>query len=113
MTVYAGMVLDGQRPEAQDRLAKALRAWVRCAVEAELFDRTLPGRWSDRDPTIWIPRPEHFAESARFAAAAAKNAATYVERVLGIGRDVSQRLRRQANEMPYQKQVQFLGGEEE
>lgn len=37
-------------------------------VEAELYDRSLPGGWREDDPEVWMPRSDVVGASLRYAA---------------------------------------------
>jgi len=53
----------GESPSPTKEHKTASRAWLNYYISTELFDRTLPGCWSRRDPEVWLPAPELMALS--------------------------------------------------
>ena len=89
-----GKTFPGTRADWFPEPSPATVEWVGYHLTTESYDRSLPGRWSSRDPRLWLPAPRarrqssgnavvalgHVSPAARRDKAAARTALDFVGR---------------------------------
>ena len=98
----------GERPAPSRDYAWSFYAWLTYYVITEEFDRTLPGRMSERDADSWLVRLDYRTQSSVFAH-------RMRQEILGDssteGRQAAERLRmREADEELERRAVALVAG---
>ena len=87
-------------------VTKAEQLWAAYYRDTELFDRTLPGAWSEREPDCWLPLDK--AASNRHAKAKLDWLSASL-REHGIDNDAAERARIYVSGLSFSVQARLAG----